>query len=123
MRVESFEALGDARRLGIVKLLARGELCLCHISAALGISDALASHHVKRLRDAGLVRTRRKGLWLHCSLDPAAVEALSEGLASLAGQAASSSGSRRSQPARAANRKATSTKALGGAGDGGRGAR
>lgn len=68
MDTRALEALSDENRLAIIGLLTDGEKCLCDISDALGISGALASHHVKKLRDAGLVDARRKGTWLHCSL-------------------------------------------------------
>ncbi len=80
MDVTVLKALADERRLEILKLLSGGERCLCEISGALGVSDALASHHVKRLAAAGFVRTRRKGLWLHCSLNASAMEEVAEQL-------------------------------------------
>lgn len=88
MDVTLFKALADENRLAIVRLLAGGERCLCDISGALGISDALASHHVKKLAEAGVVRTRRKGLWLHCSLAPDALDAIGEELKGLGAEAA-----------------------------------
>lgn len=88
MDVVPFKALGDENRLAIVSLLAGGERCLCDVSEALGISDALASHHVKRLAEAGIVRTHRRGLWLHCSLACDALDALGEGLRDLGARAA-----------------------------------
>jgi ArsR family transcriptional regulator len=83
-----FEALSDERRLGIVQLLSSGEKCVCEISSALGMSDALASHHLKALRESGLVVTARKGRWLHCRLDPAALQQLSASLQAIAEDAA-----------------------------------
>ncbi|MCE5202935.1 MAG: metalloregulator ArsR/SmtB family transcription factor [Coriobacteriales bacterium] len=73
-----FKALADENRLGIVRMLADGERCVCELARELDLSDALVSHHVKRLREAGLVRTRRVGTWLHCSLEPAVFAALAE---------------------------------------------
>jgi ArsR family transcriptional regulator len=87
MDVTTFEALADERRLSIVRLLARGELCVCEVSAALGISDALASHHLKILRESGLVETRRSGRWLHCRLDPSIVRDVAAELSALAERA------------------------------------
>lgn len=75
MDANVLKVLADDTRLGIVRVLSGGgERCLCDISSALGISDSLASHHVKRLADAGIVSTRRRGLWLHCSLETEALE-------------------------------------------------
>ena len=84
MDTRVFEALADENRLAIVQLLADGEKCVCDVADALGISGALASHHVKRLRDAGLVTTRRSGTWLHCGLDHDTLRSLSIGLTELA---------------------------------------
>lgn len=70
MDTTTLVALSDPRRIAILELLADGERCLCEVSNALDISDALASHHVKRLREAGLVTAERRGVWLHCRLAP-----------------------------------------------------
>lgn len=78
------KALADENRLAIVRMLADGERCVCDLAAGLDLSDALVSHHLKRLRDAGLVRTRRVGTWLHCSLEPAAFAALAGEFSALA---------------------------------------
>lgn len=83
MDIEVLKALADERRMKIVEMLQRGELCVCELAEGLGASDALVSHHVKKLRAAGLVRTRKVGQWLHCSLEPAAFDALAEMIASL----------------------------------------
>lgn len=62
-----FAALADPTRVRIVALLlARGELCICHIEEALGISQPRASRQVRALREAGLVVTHRRGQWVHC---------------------------------------------------------
>lgn len=88
MDIEALKALADERRLAIVSLLAeRGESCVCDLAAGLDLSDALVSHHVARLSDAGLVSTRRVGRWLHCSLDTAGFTALADELAQTAARA------------------------------------
>ncbi len=87
MDIEVLKALADERRLKIVEMLTRGELCVCQLATGLGASDALVSHHVKKLRSAGLVRTRKVGQWLHCSLEPTAFAALAQTLAAVARQA------------------------------------
>jgi len=84
MDTRIFQALSDPRRLAIVELLADGEHCVCDVSSALGISNALASHHIKKLRDAGLVITRRRGAWLHCRLEEGALIDLAKTISSLA---------------------------------------
>jgi ArsR family transcriptional regulator len=60
-----FRALADDTRLRILGLLAAGEICVCHIHGALGIPQPTASRHLAYLRRAGLVATRREGLWVH----------------------------------------------------------
>jgi len=84
MEATLLKALADENRMRIVELLADGEKCICEIAAALDASDALASHHVKTLREAGVVQTRRVGRWLHCSLAPAAFDALADHFEKLA---------------------------------------
>lgn len=87
MEFEALKALADENRLAIVRLLAGGERCICDAAAELGLSNALVSHHLKRLAAAGLVTTRKQGQWLHCSLEPAAFEHLARQLTAIAAQA------------------------------------
>src|SRR5436853_6328331 len=63
-----FKALADATRLRILGLLLTGEICVCHIHESLKISQPKASRHLAYLRKAGLVDTRREGLWIHYRL-------------------------------------------------------
>src|SRR4051812_49881427 len=60
-----FKALADATRLRILGLLLTGEVCVCHIHESLKIPQPKASRHLAYLRRAGLVETRRDGLWIH----------------------------------------------------------
>ena len=60
-----FKALSDETRLRIVKLLEMGELCVCDIVAALDIVQPKASFHLGVLKDAGLIKDRREGKWMH----------------------------------------------------------
>jgi ArsR family transcriptional regulator len=64
-----FKALSDETRLRIVKLLENGELCVCHIVAAVDMSQSKISFHLKILREAGLVKDRREGKWMHYRLN------------------------------------------------------
>jgi ArsR family transcriptional regulator len=66
------KALADGTRLRILGLLTTGEVCVCHIHDSLNISQPKASRHLAYLRRAGLVTTRRDGLWVHYALAPAA---------------------------------------------------
>ncbi len=63
-----FKALADATRLRILRLLMAGEVCVCDIHDTLKIPQAKASRHLAYLRRAGLVTTRREGLWVHYTL-------------------------------------------------------
>lgn len=93
MNLEALKSLADENRLRIVMLLADGERCICDLASTLGESDALISHHVKQLREAGLIRTRRVGRWLHCSLEPSAFQLLSTNLSQIGERAAQAAAS------------------------------
>ena len=60
-----FKALADGTRLRMLGLLLTGEVCVCHIHESLKIPQPKASRHLAYLRRAGLVETRRDGLWVH----------------------------------------------------------
>ena len=66
------KALGDETRIRIVALLSHGELCVCHIEAALGLPQPTASRHLSVLRSAGVVDDRRDGTWVYYRLAPQA---------------------------------------------------
>ncbi len=63
-----FKALSDETRLRILGLLLSGEVCVCDIHESLKIPQSKASRHLAYLRRAGLVDTRRSGLWIHYRL-------------------------------------------------------
>jgi ArsR family transcriptional regulator len=67
-----FKALADVTRLRILGLLLTGEVCVCHIHETLKIPQPKASRHLAYLRRAGLVDTRRDGLWVHYRLSTSA---------------------------------------------------
>jgi len=82
--------LSDEARLRILWLLFnRRELCVCDITAALGITQSKASRHLAALRVAGLVQDRREGTWMHYSLRRPAEPGPRAALAALKGQLAS----------------------------------
>lgn len=60
-----FRALGDETRLRIVALLAHGELCVCHVEEALGLTQPNASRQLGILKTAGVVDSRRDGTWVY----------------------------------------------------------
>lgn len=63
-----FKALADETRLRIVALLSHGELCVCHLHAALRLSQPNVSRQLAILRAAGIVEDRRDGKWIHYRL-------------------------------------------------------
>jgi ArsR family transcriptional regulator len=65
-----FKALGDAHRLTMIATLARadGEVCVCDFTSALPLNQPTVSHHLKILRDAGLVTCERRGTWVYYRL-------------------------------------------------------
>jgi ArsR family transcriptional regulator len=63
-----FKALADTTRLRILGLLLAGEVCVCDIHESLKIPQPKTSRHLAYLRRAGLVETRRAGLWIHYRL-------------------------------------------------------
>jgi ArsR family transcriptional regulator len=71
-----FKALSDPARVAIVNRLAGAEdVCVCEFR--LGLSQPTVSHHLKVLREAGLIEVARKrGTWVHYRLVPEAVEQL-----------------------------------------------
>lgn len=64
-----FKALSEETRLRILKLLERGELCVCDIVAALEMIQPKVSFHLGVLKEAGLIRDRKQGRWIHYSID------------------------------------------------------
>jgi DNA-binding transcriptional ArsR family regulator len=70
-------ALADPARLAIVRQLASdGAVCACDFSACEGISQPTVSHHLRVLREAGLVHGERRGTWIWYSLDPSVADRL-----------------------------------------------
>src|ERR1700712_5554482 len=81
---ERFKALGDPTRLAIVNQLAGAdEVSVCHLVPQSGLSQPTISHHLKLLRDAGLVTSERRGTWAYYRLVPDAVAELAGTLSSL----------------------------------------
>lgn len=60
-----FRALGDETRVRIVAFLVHGELCVCHLEAALGITQPNCSRQLGILKAAGIVDSRRDGSWVY----------------------------------------------------------
>ncbi len=67
--VSILKALSDEMRLRILKLLQRGELCVCEIIAAFDVGQPRVSFHLAALRNAGLVKDRNEGKWMYYRID------------------------------------------------------
>jgi len=76
---EIAKALGDPVRLQLVDVLRRhaGEVCVCELVPLFDISQPTLSHHLKKLREAGIVASERRGLWAYYYVLPGALKELS----------------------------------------------
>ena len=63
-------------RLRLLHLLRGGEVCVCDLTAAFDLSQPTISHHLRVLRDVGLVTAAKRGTWSYYRLVPDAVEPL-----------------------------------------------
>ena len=78
-----FKALADPTRVALVNRLAAagdGEICVCDLTAVFDLGQPTISHHLKVLRDAGLVVAERRGKWAYYRIVPAALERLGAAL-------------------------------------------
>ena len=70
--VRVMKALSDPNRVKIIKMLQHKSLCVCEMKAALKIAQPTVSKHLKILEEAGLVGSRKEGLWVnYCLTDGA----------------------------------------------------
>ncbi len=76
------KALADPIRVQLVDVLRRhaGKVCVCELTPLFDVSQPTVSHHLKVLRDAGLVGVERRGLWAYYYVNPGAVKELSRWL-------------------------------------------
>lgn len=93
------QALGDPVRLSIVRQLAsEGDVCGCDFLCCGEVSQPTVSHHLRVLREAGVVTSERRGTWVHYALVPDAIahlRALAASLEPAGSRPASELGSRR----------------------------
>ncbi|HEV8019948.1 MAG TPA: metalloregulator ArsR/SmtB family transcription factor [Candidatus Lustribacter sp.] len=84
------KALGDPHRLTILATLARAsdEVCVCDFTSGLPLNQPTVSHHLKTLRDAGLVTSERRGTWVYYRLAADARRRLEDALDSILPQGA-----------------------------------
>jgi ArsR family transcriptional regulator len=72
-----FKALADPTRVAIVnQLSAAGEVCVCNLVEGFNLSQPTISHHLRILREAGLVTSARRGTWAYYRLVPEAIDVL-----------------------------------------------
>jgi ArsR family transcriptional regulator len=73
------KALGDPIRIQLVDVLRRhaGQVCVCELVPLFDLSQPTVSHHLKVLREAGIVGSERRGLWAYYYVTPDALEELS----------------------------------------------
>jgi ArsR family transcriptional regulator len=76
------KALGDPVRLQLVDVLRKhaGKVCVCELVPLFDISQPTLSHHLKKLREAGIVDCERRGLWAYYYVIPDTIEELSQWL-------------------------------------------
>ncbi len=69
-----FKALSDETRLRILQAISRvSELCECNIVPSFGLSQPTISYHIKILREAGLIRSERRGQWVYHTVNQKAL--------------------------------------------------
>jgi ArsR family transcriptional regulator len=69
----AFKALGDPVRLQLMSMIASadgGEVCVCELTPAFDLTGPTISHHLKTLREAGLVDAERRGTWVYYRARP-----------------------------------------------------
>src|SRR5262252_10275584 len=74
---QMFKALADPVRLRLVSLIGAhqgGEVCVCELTEAFELTQPTISHHLKVLREAGIITSERRGTWVYYRLEPAALE-------------------------------------------------
>ncbi len=75
----AFKALGDPVRLQLMSMIASapdGEICVCDLTPAFEVSGSTVSHHLKTLREAGLVDAERRASWVYYRPRPALMRQL-----------------------------------------------
>ncbi len=78
---KGFKALGDPVRLRLLSLIAArggGEVCVCELTDAFEVTGPTISHHLRVLREAGLIDCERRGTWVYYWVIPVALGALSQ---------------------------------------------
>ena len=63
-----FKALSDETRLKLLKILAKGEICVCDLVSVMDTSQPKISFHLNVLKEAGIIKDRKQGKWVHYSI-------------------------------------------------------
>ena len=84
-QAELFKALGDAHRLQLFASIADAddEICVCDLTATLPLGQPTVSHHLRILRDAGLITSERRGTWVYYSVVDGALARIDRALESV----------------------------------------
>jgi ArsR family transcriptional regulator len=85
---QRFKALADPVRLRLLSVIAShagDEACVCELTASFPVSGPTISHHLRVLREAGLITGERRGTWIYYRVLPAALRALAQALQPTAG--------------------------------------
>lgn len=82
--MQSLKALADARRMKILQMLLRSDLCVGALANHLGVSKPAVSQHLQILRKAGLVKGEKRGYWTHYAVDKPALIRIAEDLHQMA---------------------------------------
>ena len=84
--VAAFKALADPTRLDVFRLIAAQEapICACDVVDRFAVSQPTISHHLKVLREAGLITVSRRGVWAYYAVDPRGLALLRDALDDLA---------------------------------------
>ncbi len=83
--VELFKALSDPTRFAIFRLIAaqQAPICACDVVDRFQVSQPTISHHMKVLREAGLISVSRRGVWAYYAVEPRSLEVLRETIEAL----------------------------------------
>jgi ArsR family transcriptional regulator len=92
---DGLRAMAEPLRWRILDLLGREEMCVSHLVEMLGAPQSLVSHHLRVLRNAGLVESDRFRYWTYYRIHPPTVEAVGQELLDLAARAPAPRASRR----------------------------
>jgi len=64
-----FKAFSEETRLKMLKIMEKGEICVCDLVSVLNVSQPKISFHLNVLKEAGLIKDRKQGKWVHYSIN------------------------------------------------------